>query len=273
MDDPIEAIRHWQRQNAPVAHLTVLKALGSTPREAGAFMLVSASNTSGTIGGGELEWRAIFKARSMLTSGGGTSELTVQLGPESGQCCGGSVTVGIECLDAEGLETLAAHITTGIACLPVLLLFGAGHVGRALAAALALLPLRLIWVDSRPEEFGTVPAGVEVIADTTWERVVRDAPPGAGALVLTHNHALDGVIVAELLERGDLTYVGMIGSLTKRRRLEHGLREMNIPEDRINSLVCPIGDRGIRDKRPAVIAALVTAEIVERFLHGKRNSP
>ncbi|NHO31169.1 xanthine dehydrogenase accessory protein XdhC [Acetobacter fallax] len=272
MDDPGEIICRWQQQSIPVARLTVERALGSTPREAGAFMLVSADGMLGTIGGGELEWQAIRQARSMLADSGGSAKLIIPLGPESGQCCGGSVSVGIECLDDEHLELAAEQLRNENIHLPVLLLFGAGHVGRALAAALVLLPLRLIWIDSRSEEFGIVPAGIEVVSDGSWERVVAEAPPGAGALVLTHNHALDGVIVAELLERGDLAYVGMIGSVTKRLRLERGLREVGLSRDRIASLVCPIGNRGIRDKRPAVIAAFAAAEVVERLLHGKRAS-
>ncbi len=271
MDGICETISCWRQMEVPVARLTIRKALGSTPREAGAFMLVNANKSWGTIGGGELEWRAIREARSMLTEGGGTAELIIPLGPESGQCCGGSVAVEIECLDDQDLERVAEEFRTEITRLPVLLLFGAGHVGRALAAALVLLPLRLIWVDSRPEEFGIVPPGVEIVSDGAWERVVAGAPAGAGALVLTHNHALDGVIVAELLERGDLTYVGMIGSITKRRRLERALREVGLSESRIASLVCPIGNRGIRDKRPAIIAAFVAAEIIERLLHRENN--
>ena len=98
-----------------------------------------------------------------------------------------------------------------------------------------------------------------------WEGEVARAPAGAACLVLTHSHALDARITAAALERGDLAYVGLIGSRSKRRRFEHAFRDIGIAEDRIAALVCPIGDRGIRDKRPAVIAALAAAELVEAF--------
>lgn len=229
-------------------------------------MLVSPDSTWGTVGGGTLEWRAVETARDLLRAGGKQTEFVVSLGPDTGQCCGGRVGVRITCLDAGELAEIRERVRNRVAARPVLLLFGAGHVGRALAASLSLLPLRLIWVDSRPHEFGAVPPGVEIVSDGSWERVVASAPPGAGALVLTHNHALDGLIVTELLQRGDFTYVGMIGSLTKRRRFESAMRAMGMEEERIASLVCPVGDRGVRDKRPAMIAAFVTAEIAERLL-------
>ena len=82
---------------------------------------------------------------------------------------------------------------------------------------------------------------------------------------MTHSHALDSLITAAALEHGDFTYVGLIGSRTKRRRFERAFRDIGIPHSRIRTLVCPIGDRGVRDKRPEIIAALTAAEIIEIF--------
>ena len=65
-----------------------------------------------------------------------------------------------------------------------------------------------------------------------------------------------------VLRRGDFTYLGLIGSRTKRRRFEAGFRELGIPAERIGRLICPIGGAALRDKRPAVIAALTVAEIL-----------
>lgn len=271
MDERLSALEAWRKGGIPVACVTVISAAGSTPREKGAFMFVSPTGQSGTVGGGALEWCAVQDARLLLCEGGQDMERVIPLGPESGQCCGGRIVLRIAVMDEAGLAFMEERLRAEAAALPQLLLFGAGHVGRALAASLALLPLRLVWIDSRPEEFGVVPAGVHTVSDGSWEKVVRDAAPGAGALVLTHNHALDALIVTALLERDDLAYVGMIGSITKRRRLERGFREMGVPEERIVRLVCPIGDRGLRDKRPEVIAALVAAEVVERLLHVRRG--
>ncbi len=61
-----------------------------------------------------------------------------------------------------------------------------------------------------------MPAGVETRLTPVPEEMVRSAPPGAAFVVLTHDHALDFLIVAEALKRKDAAYVGMIGSKTKK---------------------------------------------------------
>ncbi|ACI50021.1 xanthine dehydrogenase accessory protein XdhC [Gluconacetobacter diazotrophicus PA1 5] len=267
MDEILAALDLWRPAGQPIARIAIRAARGSTPREAGSFMLVTPDAQAGTIGGGHLEWDSVIRARALLAGQGQAGEHDVPLGPEIGQCCGGVVRVRIERADDALLDALVRDGLAARAARPVLLLFGAGHVGRALARALAPLPLRLVWIDPRAAEFGTVPDSVEIRVTADWESAIAAAPPGAGALVLTPSHALDALIVGAALERGDFRYVGLIGSKTKRRRFEAGFRSLGLGEDRIETLVCPIGDRGIRDKRPEIIAALVAAEIVERLLH------
>lgn len=257
-------VLRWRREGQDMVRLTVIRARGSTPREEGAFMLLTPSEQTGTIGGGRLEWDCMAEGRALLAAGGAPVERHIPLGPAINQCCGGAVTVRIERVqDAEALE---AEIRAEWERLPQLLLFGAGHVGRALARSLALLPLRLLWIDAREEEFGTVPPGVEAHVTEQWEPLVQGAPAGSGVLVLTQSHTLDVLITGAALERGDLRYVGMIGSRTKRKRFESAFRQIDIPQERIDRLVCPIGDFGARDKRPEVIATFVTAEIAARML-------
>ncbi len=263
--DLASALRRWLGDGEPVARVLITRARGSTPREAGAAMLVTARERSGTIGGGTLEWDAAARARALLAAGGNSLDLEMPLGPALGQCCGGHVSLRIEQADGRVLREMEAAEQAERATLPLVLMFGAGHVGHALARALAPLPLRLRWLDGRAEEFGAIPDGVEAVVTDAWEGEIARAPAGAACLVLTHSHALDARITAAALERGDLAYVGLIGSRSKRRRFERGFRDIGIPEDRIAALVCPIGDRGIRDKRPAVIAALAAAELIEAF--------
>ena len=73
------------------ALVTQIDVQGSSPREAGARMVVMPDGTfSGTIGGGALEWRALAKAQAALRRGETAPVLTRHaLGPELGQCCGG----------------------------------------------------------------------------------------------------------------------------------------------------------------------------------------
>ena len=267
------SLRTFLAEGRSVALVTVAEAKGSTPREMGARMLVTERETRGSIGGGELEFRAIAQARDFLKRYSLPTILDVALGPELGQCCGGRVSVSIERADERALASIELAERAAAQTRPMVLVFGAGHVGRALARSLSLLPFRVRWIDARGGEFGTAPLGdnVEMIVTERWGEEVGRAPPDAAYVVLTHSHSLDSLIVSAVLER-DFAYCGLIGSLTKRRVFEHAFREVGIPEDRIARLVCPIGDRGVDDKRPEVVAALVAAELVEVFAKARRDA-
>ena len=126
----------------PAMLARVETAKGSTPREAGAWMLVGARRTLGTIGGGQLEYMVIDAARALMARGGVRQVLDVPLGPEIGQCCGGRTRLTVVRAEGPTLERLMAAVDRARARLPSVYVIGAGHVGRALAACLALLPVR-----------------------------------------------------------------------------------------------------------------------------------
>ncbi len=261
-----ETLAEWLARGDAVALVTVADTRGSTPREAGAAMLVARARTSGTVGGGRLEWLAVEHARALLDSDRNADRLEVPLGPAIGQCCGGHVTLTVERADAQTQGALAARERRAADARPVLLLFGAGHVGKALAAALSSLPLRLRWIDARAGEFpDRVPPGVEmVVSDRPLDHLAA-APAGAGYLVLTHSHALDFDLTEAALRRGDAAYVGLIGSATKRGRFERWCAARGRDATTLAGLTCPIGAPLTGDKRPEVIAALVAAEILVAF--------
>ena len=245
----------------------VTEARGSVPREAGTRMFVSADETAGTIGGGHLELKAIACAREMLRSGEATPHTEhYPLGPALGQCCGGAVTLGYAALDAQALARwpLAAprfHLQ----------LFGAGHVGRAIARALAPLNVTVDWIDEREDEFpatfhdhgsdprGEWPAHIRKVCIEAVEGEVRSAPPGAFYLVLTHRHDLDLRISEAILARADFGFFGLIGSQTKRARFMHRFEQRGLDAAR---MTCPIGLPGIDGKEPKVIAASVVAQLL-----------
>lgn len=145
-----------------------------------------------------------------------------------------------------------------------LLLFGAGHVGRALVMALAPLPFAVTWVDARPEAFPRhVPGTVTLSGEADPEAVLTAAPDGAFVLGMTHSHPLDLAVVAAALKAGRFPYVGVIGSPTKRARFESQLRAAGHDEAAIAALVCPIGAiGGVTSKEPAAIAAMTAAELL-----------
>ncbi|HWW99805.1 xanthine dehydrogenase accessory protein XdhC [Collimonas sp.] len=153
------------------------------------------------------------------------------------------------------------------ACLatrPQLFLFGAGHVGAAIVKALGDLPCRVVWVDEREEMFpDALPANVRIEATDTPEAVVDNAPDGSCFLVMTHNHALDQRLSAQILQRAGVAWFGLIGSKSKRMQFEHRLHERGISHERLAEMVCPIGIAGIVGKEPAVIAASVTAQLLQ----------
>ncbi len=228
----------------------ITRARGSTPRETGATMIVTADSTQGTIGGGQLEYMAIDRARQMLTRAEDSASMDIPLGPEIGQCCGGRVELSLTRISAA--PPAPDH--------PQVLIFGAGHVGRALAHALALLPLRPILIDQRATELAQ--ASGETRLTPLPEMDIRHAPPGTSYIILTHDHALDFLLAAEALRRPDALYIGMIGSRTKRAQFQRFAQAQGLAIDR---LTCPIGAGHSRDKRPEIIAAFTAAELIARL--------
>jgi len=275
MNSKVQSLRAFLASAGRLALVEVAGTKGSTPREKGAFMLVSQAAIFGTIGGGQLEYMAIDKARQMEGKEAriGFDEvcatLDVPLGPEIGQCCGGRVEVLIRIVDAALTAELIAAAEAEEAHLPHVYIFGGGHVGRALASTVALLPVRGVVIETRAEALEGMPETVETRLTPMPEAEVRNAPAGTAFAILTHDHALDFLIVAEALKRDDAAYVGMIGSKTKRATFRNWfLKSAEGTEAEFARLVSPIGD-AVKDKRPPVIAALAAAEIMTALVaHG-----
>jgi xanthine dehydrogenase accessory factor len=150
-----------------------------------------------------------------------------------------------------------------------LYLFGAGHVGQALARALAPLAFRVTWVDSRADAFPPdLPAGVAAEQVDPPRFAVERAPAGAYYLVMTHSHPLDQEVCEAVLRRGDAGYLGLIGSATKRARFVKRLAAKGLDGEVLARLHCPIGLAGIAGKDPAIIAASVAADLLVRVSAG-----
>jgi xanthine dehydrogenase accessory factor len=312
MTSKVQSLKDFLAGQGRIALVEVAGTKGSTPREKGAFMLVSQAAISGTIGGGQLEYMAIDKARQMLfsplegemaakrpegvlsegtTRASGTAAATppdgfaatlpsrgrgarievdevcatldVPLGPEIGQCCGGRVEVLIRLVDAALAAELVAAAEAEEVHLPYVYIFGGGHVGQALASTIALLPVHGVVIETRAEALEGMPETVETRLTPMPEAEVRNAPAGTAFAILTHDHALDFLIVAEALKRDDAAYVGMIGSKTKKATFKSWfLKSADGSEAEFARLVSPIGGDAVRDKRPPVIAALAGAEIM-----------
>jgi xanthine dehydrogenase accessory factor len=289
------------------ALVTLARVVGSSPREAGARMVVRPSGGfHGTIGGGALEFTALEAANEALRRGRGpVLRRSLALGPELGQCCGGRVEWRIETFDKRdlddvsalaiaesgGSETLSARQgpdgrvqrTLGSsaserklarladeswteplgALARTVYLFGAGHVGRALALALAPLPFAVRWIDPRRDAFPAhAPLNVTLIHASEPATELASAPDNALIVVMTHSHAVDLEIVAEALRVERFGYVGLIGSATKRARFLTQMRTAGLTEVQLARLVSPIGVPGLDSKDPAVIAASTAVQLL-----------
>jgi xanthine dehydrogenase accessory factor len=328
-------LRAWLAAGTPCVSVVVAGVRGSIPREPGTRMLVSADAMHGTVGGGNLEFKALELARGMLAGEGARiAQYRFPLGPSLGQCCGGATWLVMErflpqdaaaglamlddldaalaghppallatwldggerprvfsrrdagCADGVAGPLPAQHRAAALALLEdaqagalmadgVLLervappafevmLFGAGHVGRALARVLGELPVSLTWVDSREAEFPADAAGNvrKRLADDPQDEVAR-AAPGTAFLVMTHSHALDQDLCERILRRGDFAYLGLIGSGTKRARFEQRFAARGLDAALVARMTCPIGIPGVTGKEPGVIAVAVAAQLMQ----------
>ncbi|MDO6413963.1 xanthine dehydrogenase accessory protein XdhC [Sphingomonas sp. BIUV-7] len=268
------------------ARITVLATEGSAPRGPGTAMTVTVDSVDGTIGGGNLEYRAIEQARLLLAHPEGKWRVQdYPLGPLLGQCCGGRVRLLIERMDealpdgtvlhfapdrvarepgdapplsARGTRPEPGERWAAPADIPrtPLMLFGAGHVGRAVARALDGLPYLVGWYDTRPD-YADLP-GVTLCTDDAIEECVGELQRHGAILIMTHDHALDYRLARAALS-GGARYIGLIGSHTKRARFVSRLEAEAID---VTRLTCPIGLPGIAGKEPAVIAASVAAQLL-----------
>jgi len=239
----------------PHVLITVTEAKGSTPREAGTKMVVTATEQFCTIGGGNLEFQAIDEARKLLAATATVPEMKdYPLGPKLAQCCGGAVTVL--------LEPFIPHTKK-------LWLFGAGHVGREVVKVLSGLPVPIIWVDERENEFPAhMPAECRKIVTAAPVSVLEEISGDDYILVMTHNHDLDYEIVRHAMKIGGFAYLGLIGSATKRARFDKRLQVEGIAAADLEKLTCPIGIGGVKGKHPREIAIAVAAELLSCGIAG-----
>ncbi|WP_280568881.1 xanthine dehydrogenase accessory protein XdhC [Chromohalobacter sp. 296-RDG] len=251
------ALHRLQADAAPHVLISVVGAEGSTPREPGAKMVVTAETSHDTLGGGRFEYQAIACARDMLAASERGEQTTTPrleafpLGGRSGQCCGGHVSLLFECF--AGAEQ---HIA----------IFGAGHVAQALVPLLTPLAWRIHWFDSRADAFAALSPSPCVdchrLDENAIETALESLPHGVHALVMTHDHAQDRRLIDALLSHADVTSIGLIGSQSKWASFQHLLRDAGHDTTALARVRCPIGIPGAGGKRPYEIALAIAAELL-----------
>jgi xanthine dehydrogenase accessory factor len=245
--------------------VTLATVRGHAPRRAGAKMVVSATGSWGSIGGGNVEAAAIERARVQLAKAPAppelmTFELSERAPSEYGaQCCGGVVTVLLEPLPA----------------VPAVAIFGVGHVGLELARILARHDVELHLIDTRPEILSEPRLAVLADAVATVhvhkipllpESVFGELPSGTHVLIMTHDHAEDVALCDAALRRADLGSIGLIGSSGKWARFRRRLAEEGGHDAQaLARIITPIGLPDISGKEPATIAVSVAADLLRAF--------
>lgn len=227
---------------------------GSAPRDAGTVMDVYPDLIDGTIGGGALEWEAIRIARDMMKTKKPLHRQTFPLGPNLGQCCGGSVVL-----------TFAQTKPAELSQQAPLWIWGAGHVGRAVMGTMAPFQDRAITlvdtsVARMPED---IPDHVTPLVAVDPLRVVSHAPQDADHLIMTYSHDIDLQLCNALLHHG-FGSVGLIGSATKWARFQTRLATLGHTTEQIARIACPIGDPTL-GKHPQAIAIGVATALVGGF--------
>ena len=279
--------------------VTVTATKGSSPRNHGSQMLVTKAHIWQTIGGGALEFDVMARARKMLASDDDDwqrQHMTVILGPDMGQCCGGQMSLLLEKLTAKQAGALAAlaqqdhhnhmlahPLESGVPLrlqsalsssdeavfmapamvrqMP-LFIYGAGHVSRALIPRLDGLGFDIFLVDIEATRFANdLGDNVQKLLATAPEKIAFRAPQGAAHLVMTHSHSLDEVICLQLLMRGDFAYLGLIGSKSKRARFAKRLAAAGVSPAMLDRLISPIGISDIKGKSPAHVALSIAADL------------
>ena len=256
----LDALTQLKNGGEPLVIVTVAKVRGHAPRGAGSKMIVTEKEVYGSVGGGNLEQTAIEKSRTHLSERRATPELlSITLNPKGGdygvQCCGGEVTLLLEPFYPKR---------------PTIAIFGAGHVGWALAQVLGTLPIELHIVDSRPTQLevdlpSPLNANVHLTHADVPETALETLPVGSHLLILTHDHAEDLAIVETALRRGrerNFGFIGLIGSSVKWQHFQRELLAHELSKTDLERVTTPIGLPNVPGKSPQAIAIGVAAQLL-----------
>ena len=245
-----QELANLRAQGQEAALVTVISAIGSTPRGQGAKMLVRADGSIlGTIGGGSVEDQVIKEAVAAIKRGE-TKRLSYRLkeGEETGMVCGGDLEVFIE-------PILAA---------PSLFIFGGGHIALALVKMAKLVGFKIAVIDDRPE-FATserFPEAEQTLATDFAEAFSKLTIDKSDYIVIvTYAHKGDEVVLEGALKT-EAKYIGMIGSRAKNEVVFSHLRAKGIWQELLDKVHTPVGLK-INAQTPEEIAVSILAEMIQ----------
>jgi len=253
MNNWIELLLEFKQKKQPVALVTVTKVLGSAPCKIASKMIVTKQHEIvGTIGGGKLEFQVIDEAVLAIQENK-IKEFSYTLGPEFEQCCGGKVELIIEPMNQT----------------PDLYLFGAGHIGQEICTILKGTPFNITLLDTRKDWINSIQIDSHItFSDIPFDLYKQKINWGENCyiVIMTHDHKLDFEITALALH-SKTSYIGLIGSKTKKNKFNNLLKkELNF-EAGISPVHCPVG-LDIGGHTPKEIAISIAAELLKEY-YGK----
>ena len=254
--ESIESSMHdWRSQNRSFVLATVIESGGSTPRLNGASLVCDGHTFAGTIGGGAVEKKVLSECVRLLDSDERTKTINVHLVRDLAMCCGGNMTIFLNKTEAS----------------PDLVVFGAGHIGQALAKLSKETDFTVTVVDERSEWLNAERFGSDIsCADEDPISYARSAgiSNSTYCLVVTHAHDLDQSIIEKLITQTNKpSFIGLIGSKGKWARFRSRLLAKGISEDQLAAVYCPCG-LDIGSETPTEIAVSVLAQMIQHYRCG-----
>ena len=227
---------------------TIVNTAGSTPRKVGAKMLVYGDgNIFGSVGGGALEMKIIEDALISIKSG--KSQIYKHdLVQDHGMCCGGTVEVFIEPLVKK----------------KKLFIFGAGHVGKALAKFAYDLNFKVTVIDERRESVNSWKDNGVTMINSKHRALIGKMKFDSDTFiaVVTHKHSYDRDIIA-LCAKKPHAYLGMIGSERKVAMAKKVFATAGSPtQEELAAVDWPMG-LAIDVETPEEIAISILAKMID----------
>jgi xanthine dehydrogenase accessory factor len=236
-------------EGRPFVLATVIESAGSTPQKPGSKMVVLVDGaTRGTVGGGAIELQIIQAARELLQSGETSRVVETHLTHDLGMCCGGKMKVFLE------KHGDAARLWV----------FGAGHVGREVAALAKRVGFRVTVVDERPEWASRERfPDVDALLLKNPADVARELTGGTADYfcIATHDHPLDQETLEALLRKPS-AYLGVIGSRRKAERFKMRLKAAGFSEQELAHVRTPMG-LPIQALTAEEIAVSIVGELIQ----------
>ena len=243
------AISKLDTQRQPYILVSIIGVDGSAPRDAGTKMVVSKFEIYGSIGGGNLEFTCIKKARELLTHENNSQAIEYYpLSAKFNQCCSGAVSVLFESF---------------VSYPPKVVIFGAGHVAKELSVILPRLGYSVSIVDQRQvqiDEFSNQPVSL-IYTDNPLEEL-NNIDSSSYLLVMTHDHELDFNLCSKALTDFDFAFLGLIGSQAKANKFKTRMEKNGLKSELIERLVSPIGLKSIPGKKPMEVAVSIAGQLI-----------